>query len=104
MRASRFGVYGYGGASTSELVKFWYQALGFCSLSTLLYYAQNKRKGFVLTANQVQKHYEQDTSAELKGRMQQRPLDQLRSRAGPRESQGGKGDEVCTNVGYDGGG
>ena len=56
-------------------------------MKTLLYYATHKHKGFVLTPEQVKKHYAniKDVSTELKAKMQRRPVDQLRpmAMAGP---------------------
>jgi hypothetical protein len=82
--ACRFGVYGYGGATPSELVRFRYECLACCPKRALLYYA-NGHKGFGPTKSQVEKHYIRDEAMELKGGMQQRPVDVLRKRGRPLE-------------------
>ena len=77
MSACKLGVHGYSGGTTLELVRHWYYALGFCSLRTLLFYANSRRRGFVLTPAQVLKYYDKVRSPEmeLKGRMRRRALD-----------------------------
>jgi len=56
-------------------VDYWYHALGYANLRTLMYYAQHRRRGFVLTPDQVSKFYRPDPSMEAKGGIQRRPLE-----------------------------
>lgn len=86
-------MHGYGGGTIQELVRFWYYALGFCSLATMLFYSNNKRKGFNLSPTQVLANYEAIKSVEIesKGSMQRRRLDKVSSSYGSGSGSSGIG-------------
>ena len=69
----------------SDLVVFRYECLAYCPKRALLYFAKGRHKGFGPTVSQVEKHFVRDETIELKGSMQQRPVDSLRTRGRPSE-------------------